>query len=168
MFGRFVGEPSQADLEQFIYLDAADLEGIAERRGDHNRLGFALQVGTVRFLGAFLSDPLDVPWLVAEYLAAQLRINDRSVIKRYPERVATPNAHTRETRRLYGYGDFTAPLVEDLSEVVYSRAWTHGEGPKALFVHAVAWLRRKQILLPGMTSLLTSVQVARERAASGL
>ncbi|GAA2562641.1 hypothetical protein HD598_001740 [Neomicrococcus aestuarii] len=52
VFGRFVGEPSPAELEQFFYLDAADLEGIAERRGEHNRLGFALQVGTARFLGA--------------------------------------------------------------------------------------------------------------------
>ena len=168
VFGRFVGEPSQAELEQFFYLDAADLERIAGRRGDHNRLGFALQVGTVRFLGAFLSDPLDVPWSVVEYLAAQLRINDPSMIKRYPERVATPNAHAREIRRLYGYGDFTGAAVEDLSEFVYSRAWTHGEGPKALFAHAVAWLRRKQVLLPGVTRLLKSVQAARERAVSEL
>nr|WP_255257222.1 DUF4158 domain-containing protein [Arthrobacter sp.] len=53
VFGRFVGEPSQAELEQFFYLDSTDLEGIAERRDDQNRLGFALQVGSVRFLGAF-------------------------------------------------------------------------------------------------------------------
>ncbi|ALE93675.1 hypothetical protein AOC05_17325 [Arthrobacter alpinus] len=119
VFGRFVGEPSQAELEQFFYLDAADLGRIAERRGDHNRLGFALHVGTVRFLGAFLSDPLDVPWSVVEYLATQLRIADPSVIKRYPERVATPNAHAREIRRFYGYGDFTGTAVEDLSEFVY-------------------------------------------------
>lgn len=97
VFGRFVGEPSQAELEQFFYLDAADLEGIAERRGEHHRLGFALGGRTVWSLGVLMSDPLDVPWSVLEYLAAQLRISDSSVVKRYPERVATPNAHARRS-----------------------------------------------------------------------
>lgn len=168
VFGRFVGEPSRAELEQYFYLDAADRGRIAEHRGNHNRLGFALQVGTTRFLGTFLSDPLDVPWSVVDYLAAQLKIADPSVIKRYPERVATPNAHAREIRRLYSYEDFTGAAVEDLSEFVYSRAWTHGEGPTVLFTHSVAWLRRRRVLLPGVTRLSKTVQAARERAASEL
>ena len=78
-----------ADLERFFHLDDADRDLIASRRGGHNRLGFAVQLGTVRFLGTFLVDPLDVPWGVVEYLAGQLGIADSLVVKRYTERVAT-------------------------------------------------------------------------------
>ena len=165
-FGQYVGDPSLIEQDKFFYLDASDLQRIDDHRGEHNRLGFALQLGTVRFLGTFLSDPLDVPWLVVEYLSAQLGIADPSIIKKYAERVATANAHAREIRQLYGYQDFAGPVVDELAEFVYARAWTRGEGPTALFEHAVDWLRRKRVLLPGVSRLSKTVQAARERATS--
>jgi hypothetical protein len=66
---RFAGPPERAELERFFFLDDADRALVARRRGDQNRLGFSLQLGTVRFIGLFPADPLDVPAVVADYLA---------------------------------------------------------------------------------------------------
>jgi hypothetical protein len=41
-----------------------DKDLLGDRRGDHNRLGLMLQTTTVRYVGRFLEDPLDVPWPV--------------------------------------------------------------------------------------------------------
>lgn len=60
-YARFVGEPSVQELEEFFRLDAVALEQAAAKRRSHNRLGWAVQWGTVRMLGTFLSEPAGVP-----------------------------------------------------------------------------------------------------------
>jgi hypothetical protein len=54
-------------------LVEADWKLIGNKSGV-TRLGFALQLTTVRFLGTFLDDPLEVPSAVLDELAAQLTI----------------------------------------------------------------------------------------------
>ena len=67
-YGRFAGPPTQADLERVFFLDDEDRALVGQRRGEHMRLEVALQLVTVRWLGTFLEDPLDVPWVVLEFV----------------------------------------------------------------------------------------------------
>lgn len=55
-------------------LDDEDKALIARRRGSHMRVGFGLQMVTARYLGCFLTDPLNVPNEVMDVAAGQLGI----------------------------------------------------------------------------------------------
>ena len=51
---------------------------MASWRENPTRLGFAVQLCTVRFLGNFLSDWSEIPLIIITHLTQQLRIEDTS------------------------------------------------------------------------------------------
>src|SRR6266540_3293541 len=104
-YGRFAGEPTPAQLARYFHLDDADRALLADRRGDHNRLGLALQIVTARFLGTFLSDPTDVPAAVVASVAAQLGIPGDTGLSLYRDGEARWD-HAAVIRKRYGYRDF--------------------------------------------------------------
>ncbi len=104
-YGRYAGEPSPEQLAGYFHLSDADRCLVAVRRGDHNRLGFAVQLSAVRFLGTFLSEPTDVPEGVVRYVAAKLGV-DAGCLTRYSQRETTHNEQAAGIRRAYGYSRF--------------------------------------------------------------
>jgi hypothetical protein len=168
-YGRYNADPTPAQLARYFYLDDGDRREIAVRRGDYNRLGYAIQLCTVRFLGTFLPGPTAVPGVVISYLANQLGIAAPSCLARYRERAETHHAHATEIQRRHGYRDFhQQPVHFRLVRWLYTRAWVSAERPIALFDLTTARLVKQKILLPGVTTLTRLVASVRDRAAARL
>jgi len=167
-YGRYAGAPTPAQLARYFHLDDADRALIAPRRGDHVRLGFGVQLATVRFLGTFLADPTDVPAAAIAHLATQLSIADPTCLVQY-RAGETRWDHAAEITRRYGYRDFAdQPTHFQLVRWLYARAWLSAERPSILFDLATARLVERKILLPGVTTLARLIAGIRDRAASHL
>lgn len=103
-------------------MDAtADREAVQAKRRAHNRLGYAVQLTSVRLWGRFMPDPREVPVEVAEYLAGQLEIEDASCLKLDGERDGTARTHAGEVQEEGGWRDF-AEVREELAVWLDARA----------------------------------------------
>jgi hypothetical protein len=168
-YGRYSEPPSAAQLDRFFHVDERDRVLIDRRRGEHNRLGFAVQLGTVRFLGTFLARPADVPRVVAARVAEELGVADPDGLVDYAKREQTHREHAGEIQREYGYRDFSEVSAQtELMAWLDARAWATAERPSVLFDLATARLIDAKVLLPGASVLARLVASARDRAAARL
>ena len=167
-YGRYAGVPSAHDLARHFHLDDADHAVIAQKRGDHNRLGFAVQLGTVRYLGTFLEDPLAVPGPVLHTLAKQLRIATMEGTHSYSSGRQRWQ-HATEIRSHYGYVEITERQVGyRLTRWLYALCWTGTDRPSVLFERATAWLLTHKVLLPGCSTLERYIASLRNRVEERL
>jgi hypothetical protein len=61
VYRRYNRPPSRAELDRYFFLDDKARGLIEPKRRLYTRLGFAVQLTTVHYLGTFLADPTDVP-----------------------------------------------------------------------------------------------------------
>ena len=164
-YGRYAGTPNDEQLARHFHLDAADRELVGQMRGAHNRIGFAVQLGTARFLGAFLDDPTQTPSAVVTTMAPQLGEAPAPCLASYRDGRQRWR-HAATIREHYGFRD----LEEDraagfrLTRWLYVLCWTGDDRPGLLFDRVAIWLLAHKVLLPGITTLERLIGRVRHRA----
>jgi len=167
-YGRYVAEPTASDLARYFHLDDADHQRIAAKRGEHNRLGFAVQLTTVRYLGRFLDDATQAPPNVLSTLSKQLGLTNADSIAHYRDQRQRLR-HIEEICLQYGYREINAPFAGfRLARWLYAQCWTGTDRPIVLFERATTWLLAHKVLLPGASTLERFVAKLRQRVEQRL
>lgn len=163
-YGKYPNDLTAEFIANYFFLDDKDKEWIKSKRGQFSRLGYALQLTTVRYIGTFYSDLTTIPWKIIERIAAQVQVEDISdCLIRYQQSEQRWR-HTTEIRVRYGYKEFNEKGIRfKLSRWLYALFWTGTDRPGLLFEQTVSWLITNKVLLPGITTVERFIAEIRSR-----
>ncbi len=152
-FGKFPGIPSEEQLSEYFFLDDNDLAIIDELRTETNKLGFAVQLGVLRFIGTFPRSFDEVPYAVVEYVSKQLTINSHNFLDYFKKTLKnTRTNHINLIKERYGYQDFSSTYAQNyLTTWLENRLLLSNERPSVIVDLFLSKCVNKKIVLPGIT-----------------
>ena len=161
-FNSFPSDMSPADLIAFFTLSENDLRQVPKTTTPPNRLGFALRIPLLRFLGFHLPDLTTVPEVVIEYVGSQIG-TAAAQIKFYAERDATRTVHQRAIEDYLGFRLPTETDLQSVGEWLKERALEH-DRPTVLLQFLCERFLAERIVRPGFSVVERMVATARNAA----
>jgi TnpA family transposase len=159
---RFPEMIGDEDLVGFFTLSERDLDSIPRFSAAHNRLGYALQLRALRFMGFVPDDLTSVPPAAVAFLARQLGM-DPDVLAAYGARAHRHQDHLHAAQVHLGYRKVGREGFKALADWLLERALEHDK-PMLLYELTCEKLRAEQFIRPGVTQLERLVAEARQRA----
>jgi TnpA family transposase len=160
----------ESDLALHWTLNPTDLSVIQRRRRDHNRLGFALQLCSLRYPGRLLRPGERIPAAALRHLADQLDVAPDTLAV-YAARFQTRYEQLEDLRRSFGLVAMERPQRRELLEWLLPVALATTRAP-AIATALLDELRRRQIIAPGPSVIermvAAAVLLAERRVASQL
>jgi Domain of unknown function (DUF4158) len=139
---------SQNDLIRYYTFTETDFALIRQRRGDANRLGFAVQLCLLRYPGLMLGSDMMVGESVIQWVASQIQV-DATTWTKYAERDQTRREHFQELRSYLGLSPFGLADFRLLIKGLTDLAMQTDKG-LVIAVQATELLRQRQIILPAL------------------
>ncbi|MEV0313661.1 DUF4158 domain-containing protein [Nonomuraea fuscirosea] len=159
---------SREELIRFFTLTAADVEFIdpGRGRGPADRLGLAVQLCVLPWLGFVPADVPSAPSAAVARLSERLRISVGE-LARYGGREQTRSSHLQQVARYLGWRTAGELERKELDEFLLARAMEH-DSPSLLFRLACEHLVSSRVIRPGVVTLLERVAAARGPLAGRL
>lgn len=153
---------SESAAVTFFTLAEQDWQLLDKLRGDSNKLGFALQLGTLRLLGFVPENLQEAPLSVVEFLAGQLLVK-HELLADYGSRSQTRSDHFIEICKYLGFHRASETEEAEIDEWLAERALEH-DRPLLLLQILCERLHAQKIIRPGLSLLERIIIKARKKA----
>ena len=150
------------DLRGCFALGDRDRELVFGPRGAENRLGLAVQLCALRFLGFVPQELAGIPETALRFLCEQTE-NEPQELLAYGERPQTRSAHFALVREQLDFDSWDEQHAAALAGWLTDRALEH-ERPSVLMSLACEHLRARRIVRPSIAVLARMTGQARERS----
>jgi TnpA family transposase len=152
----------QDDLIRYYSFNESDLALIRQRRGDANRLGFAVQLCLLRYPGYAFAISMTVAEPVIHWIASQTK-TDPNAWRKYGVRDETRREHFQELLTYLGLSPFGLSdfrfLVQNLSDLAMQT-----DKGVVIAAHALESLRQRHVILPTLSVIERACAEAITRA----
>jgi TnpA family transposase len=155
---------AEADLIRHWTLDRTDLTAVDRRRGDHNRLGFAVQLCTLRYPGRLLRAGEAIPAPALRFVADQVGVMP-AAFAAYSARTQTRYQQLDAIRAAYGFGHLTPARRREIGAWLLPVALAT-TSPVAVAAALLDEMRRRRLIVPGpsvIEELVAAAMTAAER-----
>ena len=153
---------TREDLARHYMLSSRDLALVASKRGDTNRLGFAVQLALLRHPGFGFTIDGGAPAPLVAFMGEQIGAA-ASAFDGYAVRPATASVHAREAEGALGLRQPTNADLPLLIEAAARAAWSTDRGPP-IVVGITDALRASCITLPSPSVIERAGIAGRARA----
>src|SRR5664279_2029813 len=150
------------ELIRFFTLMPGDVAFVNGHRGETSRIGVAVQLCTLPWLGFVPDDVAAAPGAAVQRLCQQLSV-PAAALAGYGVREQTRTDHLREVSAFLGWRAGAEVEFKELDQFLLARAMEH-DSPSLLFQLACEHLRSSRLIRPGPVWLLERVATAREAA----
>ena len=157
--------PERLDEHELIRhytLSPDDLAFILLQREDHNRLGFAVQLGYLRVLGRPMVSGETIPYALLTYLAAQLHLSPQ-VFAGYAKRDATRREHAAKIQKYLRLRSLTVRDEHILRHLLRAHALQTGSNI-AVATALLEEMRSRKIIIPSVSTVERVAYTIQEEA----
>ena len=141
------------ELVRYFTLTPADEGFLAGHRRPANRLGLAVQLCTLPWLGFVPDDVASTPAQAVARLAGQLGVSVEDLPSAYTERGQTRTDHLGEVVKFLRWRQAGEVERKELGQFLAARAMEH-DSPSVLFRLACEYLRTSRVVRPVPTGSL--------------